>query len=320
MEQGLPVVVSINLEPDDRVTKPDGTSLWDGVEPTMALVEQWRTERPDARVGWYWRCDPSIQVGFGDPGWALRRWSAQIDQSIERGDEVGTHPHYWRWSDALGTFVSEAADPEWITHCIRLSVETMRSHTASPARVVMIGDGYVDRISARTFDDLGVEIDLTLEPDGAARSQMVHTEYTTGTMPDRHNAPRRPFRPSRRNPLRRSRVRRARHWALPLTSATEPTVRDRVTIDRVGTPANLGLDPWRFRTIVASGLAASVRAGAPYVHVVVRSDIGVNRGLKQHTADNLRWLADGMDDNARRWGGVRFVTPHEAMRCLGHQV
>lgn len=313
----LPVVVSINLEPDARVTTSDGTSPWDGTQPTIDLVEQWRAGDGDRRVGWYWRCDPSIEVGFGHAAWALRRWSDQIAGALERGDEVGTHPHYWRWSDALGTFVSDAASASWKTHCIEVSVETMRVETASPARVAMLGDGYVDEVSARAFDVLGVDIDLTLEPGGAAREQMVHTEYTTGTMPDRSRTPHRPFRPSVRNPLRPGRIRRARHWALPLTSTTTPVMRDGVVIDRVGIPANLGLDPWRFRHIVASGLQASQQAGAPYVHAVVRSDVGVNAGLARYTADNLQWLADGMDGLADRWGGVCFVTPHQALAALG---
>lgn len=316
---GLPVVVSINLEPDARVTTNDGTSPWDGTQPTVDLVEQWRAGRNDRPVGWYWRCDPSIDVGFGHAAWAIRRWADQIAGALEQGDEVGVHPHYWRWSDALGTFVSDAANDEWKVHCIELSIHTMRTETASPARVAMMGDGYVDRVSARALDALGVEVDLTLEPGGMQREQMVHTEYTTGVMPDRTRTPHRPFRPSPGNPVRPGRVRRLRHWALPLTSTTTPVLRDGVVIDRVGIPANLGLDPWRFRHIVASGLSASVRDGAPYVHAVVRSDVGVNAGLARFTAENLRWLGDGMDGLADRWGGVRIVTPHEALAMMGRR-
>jgi hypothetical protein len=313
----LPVVLSINLEPDDRVTTNDGTSPWDGTQPTIDLVEAWRTGHDDRTVSWLWRCDPAIDVGYGDAAWALRRWNHQIEAALARGDIVGVHSHYWRWSDALGTFVSDAADGDWKAQCIRKSVETMRSETSSPATVVMMGDGYVDAASARTLDELGVEIDLTLEPGGEPREKMVHTEYTTGSMPDRRRTPHRPFRPSPGNPLRPGRLRRARHWALPLTTTTTPVTSDGVIIDRAGIPANLGLDPWRFRLIVASGLAASVEAGAPYVQAVVRSDVGVNAGLAAYTTENLQWLADGMGGLADDWDGVAFTTPQQALEMLG---
>lgn len=313
----LPVVVTVNLEPDDRVTSNDGTDPWDGVEGTIALVEEWRAGRSDMAVGWYWRCDPAIEAGYGDAAWALRRWRGQIEQALERGDEVGTHPHYWRWSDELGTFVSDAADDEWKTHCIRSSVDTMRATVGAPARVIMIGDGYVDAASARAIDELGIEVDLTLEPGGAARERMLDTEHTTGTMPDRSCTPPTPFRPSRHDPLRPGRVRLRRHWALPITTTTTPVVHEGTIVDPVGIPANLGLDPWRFRHIVTSGVAASEAAGTPYVHVVVRSDVGSNAGLAQHTAENLHWLLGGMTGLADRYGGVAFVTPHEALRRLG---
>ena len=312
----LPVVVGVNLEPDVRVTTNDGSSTWDGVDPTMALVEEWRASDPAIPVTWLWRCDAAIAQGFGDPGWALRRWQPQIVAAIDRGDEVGVHPHLWRWSDPLKTFVSDAANDAWKALSIRTAADTFQREIGVPVRTSQMGDGYFDPPILRALVDGGFTVDLTIEPGGKPRTHMVHTEFVTGTMPDRRRTPHRPFRPSWKNPCRPGRH-AAPLWALPLTTAATPLVVDGVVVDDVGTPANLGTDPYRFHHIVATGLDAAVAAGHPVLTVLVRSDVGTHPAQAAHTARNLEWLRLGMRGLADRWGGVEFVTPHGALDRLG---
>lgn len=312
----LPVVVIVNLEPDLRVTTNDGTSTWDGVEPTMRVIEEWRRGDPAIPVTWLWRCDPSIAQGFGDAGWALRRWRGRIVDAMARGDDVGVHPHLWRWSAPLKTFVSDAANDEWKAACVRTSTEAFQREVGTPARLSQMGDGYFDPVILRALVDCGVTIDLTLEPGGPSRTHMVHSKLTTGVIPDRRRAPRGAFRPSWKQPLQPGRN-AAPLWVLPLTTAAAPLVVDGVTVDDVGIPANLGMDPFRFHHVVTTGLAAAVDARHAALTVVVRSDVGANPSQLEHTARNLEWLRTGMRGLAEPWGGVEFVTPAVALERLG---
>jgi len=312
----LPIVVVANLEPDERVTTNDGTSTWNGVDSTIALIEDWRADDPAIQVTWLWRCDPAITEGFGDAAWGLRRWRSQIVDAIERGDEVGVHPHLWRWSSKLRTFVSDAADDEWKATCIRTSLEAFQREIGSPAHVSQMGDGHFDPVILRSLVDHGVTVDLTVEPGGAPRTHLVHSEFVTGVIPDRRRSPRRAFRPSWKDPLRPGR-RAAPLWELPITTAAEPLVIDGAVVDDTGTPANLGNDPFRFHHLVTTGLAAAVAAGQPVLNVVVRSDVGRSPVQLEHTARNLEWLRTGMRGLADPWGGVEFVTPPVALARLG---
>jgi hypothetical protein len=314
---GLTVVLTVHLEPDDRVTTTDGTSPWLGVDLTITLLKEWRADHPDIRLNWIWRCDPAIASGFGDAGWGLRRWRDQILGAHDRGDEIGVHPHLWRWSDPLATFVSDAANDPWKRECVRMSADAFRRELGFPARLAVMGDGYMDPVILCALVDAGITIDLTPEPGAPARTRMVHTELVTGTMPDRRRTPRRPYRPSWTDPCRAARFRPAPVWMLPLTTASRPLVVDGVVVDDSGTAANLGTAPERLRHIVTTGLEASVAAGSPYVHAVVRSDIGRDPRLLAYTRQNLEWLRTGLRGGADRWGGTRFVTAPTALERLG---
>jgi len=314
---GLPVVVTLDLEPDLRVIGRDGATSWSGVDPTIATIERWRADLPGAAVHWAWRCDPAIAEAHGDPGWALARWRGQIVEATTRGDAVGVHPHFWRWSDPLGTFVVDAADDAWKAECIERSVTMFTRVVGRPPQTCQIGDGYFDAAILGALVEHRIGIDLTLEPGAARRERHVHTELTTGTIPDRARVPRVPFHPKPRNPLRAGRRGASPLWEIPLTTSTEPLVVDGVVVDPPGTVALLGLAPSRFRHAVTTGLAASVAAGAPYLNVMGRSDAGADAGLTEHTVRNLEWLRTGMRGLAEPWGEVRFVTPDRLLDLLG---
>jgi len=309
----LPIVVDVNLEPDLRCPPVGRAATWDGVDATVGLVEAWRAGADDRRVTWLWRCDPQVGVVNGDPGWALDRWSDQIDAARGRGDTVGIHTHLWRWSEPIGAFVSDAANADWKTECVGRSVETFTRVAGAPPTVGQMGDAYMDAVILAAYLEHDLRIDLTVEPGAPARERMVHTEYVTGTMPDRRRSPRVPYHPRTNDPLRSARRRTGPLTMIPTTTAATPLVVDGVVVDPPGTAANFGVAPERFRHAVTTGLAASVRAGTPYVHVLARSDIGIDAALAQNAARNLEWLAGGMRGAADPWGGVEFVTPEQLL-------
>lgn len=305
----LPVVVSIDCEPDPRVTPRDGPPPWAGMDGTIRIVERWRDTVPDARVGWYWRVDPQVHRGHGDAGWPLIAFRDHIERTLALGDEHGVHPHPWRWNDDAGEWVSDAADQDWMAKCIETSIESYARVLKRPVRVVRMGDGHVSPRVMATLAKAGVLCDLTLEPGARAMPSLVPAERSTGRIPDRTATPRRPYRPARLDPCRPGRCWWPhRLWAFPLTTA--PAGVDGL---ECGTVANLAFDPGKFQTIVVRGFAASLGEGAAYLSVVARSDVGTNPGLARHMAENLAWLS-GIAP-----GGMQpqFVAPLGALSMLG---
>lgn len=305
----FPVVVSIDCEPDPRVTPKSGPAPWDGTHGTIALVEQWRKSVPGAGVGWYWRVDPQIERNHGDPAWPLQTYRAHIDATTVLGDEHGVHPHPWRWSDAVDNWVSDAADHDWMDRCIETSVAGFARALGRPVRAIRMGDGHMSARIMAKLAAAGLRCDLTLEPGAPATPSLAPDEHATGLIPDRTATPRRPYRAARMDPCREGRCWYPhRLWALPMTTAPAgiPGV-------AAGTVANLGFEPEKFRHIATQGMSASMAAGAAYLAVVARTDVGANAGLARFAADNLAWLSLTRLGPRR----PRFVGPMEALAMLG---
>jgi len=304
----LPIVVSIDCEPDARVTPAVGQPDWEGMAGMIAMIAAWRARVPGARVGWYWRADEQVARGHGDPGWALRAFRNHIDATSALGDEHGLHSHLWRWDQRAQNWVSDFADEEWAQRCVRDSADTFTRALGHRARVMRMGDGYMSPHILAAMEQAGVCCDLTIEPGAAATLALVPGERTVGLIPDRRASPRRPFQPELHDPLCASSVEEpGRLWALPLTTAPRG-----LTGIPPGTAAILGFSPDWFRRIVTAGLAASAREGAPYLSVVARSDFGRDPERARATAENLDWLA-------RSGAGLappEFVDPLEALKIV----
>jgi len=274
----------------------------------IALISAWRERVPGARVGWYWRADEQVTRGHGDPGWALRAFRDHIDATSALGDEHGLHTHLWRWDPRVQDWVSDFADEEWAQHCVQGSAHAFTRVLGHRARVMRMGDGYMSPHVLAAMEQAGVCCDLTIEPGAAALRALVPRERTAGLIPDRRAAPRRPFQPDPHDPCRASGVEEpGRLWTLPLTTAPRG-----LTGIPPGTAAILEFSPDWFRRIVTAGLAASAREGAPYVSVVVRSDIGRDPERSRTTAENLEWLT-------RSGAGLappEFVDPLETLRIV----
>lgn len=305
----LPIVVSIDCEPDARVTPRSGPPPWTGMAGTIALIEAWRARLPGARVGWYWRVDPQVQRGHGDAGWPLVAFRNHIEHTLAMGDEHGVHPHPWRWRDDVDDWVSDAGDHGWVDRCIEMSIESFARVLSRQVRVARMGDGHMSPQIMATLARTGILCDLTLEPGAPALPSLVAAERSTGRIPDRRSTPRRPYRPARTDPCRAGRGWSPnRLWAFPLTTATAG-----VAGLEPGTVANLAFEPGKFQTIAALGLAGSVADGAAYLSVVARSDVGSNPGLCRHMAENLAWLASVSPSGLE----PRFVGPLDALAMLG---
>lgn len=301
----LPVAISIDCEPDQRVTPGDRPPLWNGMAGTIQLVETLRKQIPQARFGWYWRADAQVERGHGDAAWALTHYRCHIERTMALGDEHGIHPHPWRWNDGANTWISDAADEDWMEHCIRGSIESFTRTVGEPVRVARMGDGHMSPRIMQTLAKSGVLCDMTLEPSAPATPSLAPAELATGLIPDRSGVPRRPYHPDALDPCcPASELEANPIWALPITTAPAG-----ITGLKPGTAANLGLSPVLFRRIISAGRMASAAQGASYISAVVRSDVGTHPGLARYTAENLTWLATTRFESL----ATRFVAPLELL-------
>jgi hypothetical protein len=197
----MPVVLAIDVEPDDPEFAPRRHAPWAGFLSCLELFSEIRerlgraTDLP-VHLTWFLRMDPQITVGYGSPAWAAETYSAQIDLLRDAGDEIGLHTHAWRLDRARQGWVADVADESWVEHCARSSFAAYRAAFGTPCRAHRAGDRFMSNGLLTTLRSLGVEVDLTPEP-GMRGSAPGRSGPYTAAIPDMAGVPRLPYFPSR---------------------------------------------------------------------------------------------------------------------------
>lgn len=89
MAERTPVILCIDVEPDSRRPDPTKAAPWRGFERLYPYLRELRQRMADAsgeaaRLNWFWRLDPQVEMVYGSAEWALRRY-----EGGGRGDGPG---------------------------------------------------------------------------------------------------------------------------------------------------------------------------------------------------------------------------------------
>lgn len=196
----IPVIFCFDVEPDAFFIHPGQRDPWPGFEATFAFVERMRprwealTGRA-ARFNWFLRLDPQIEYTYGDAAWVLRHYEREFAVLQSHGDELGIHPHGYRWDASESGWVLDYANQSWVDHCVRSSAEHFARALGRPCRAFRGGDRWINQATAALVRRLGITYDLTLEPGHTEEAPNHPGERVTGTIPDMRRVPLTPYRP-----------------------------------------------------------------------------------------------------------------------------
>jgi GT2 family glycosyltransferase len=218
-----PLVVNIDVEPDDRLVQPSVRPRWTGFETLLPELRRIRSQLAQAtgapvKFSWLFRIDHQVERVYGQPDWGLNEYRRQIEELVAQGDVIGAHAHSWRWDEVGATWIADHADPHWVEHCVRLSLDGFRQATGKRARIFSHGDEFLSDAVVHLIDSMGVYCDLTITPGNPARERMGAGERVTGSLPDYRDLPRVPYQPSRDNYRQPSVRRQRRLWLMPVTT------------------------------------------------------------------------------------------------------
>lgn len=337
----IPVVLDIDVEPDAHTFPPDDPSPWRGFErlkeDSAALRARLSalTGAP-ARLTWVMRIDPQIARGYGHPAWILDRHRDFFDRVRDIGDEVGVHPHAWRWSPGRGAWIADHGDPEWVDRCIEMSFEEYGARFGEPPRLHRFGSRFVSTRVLETAERLGARIDMTVEPGEPEEGPGRHRgEYWAGVIPDYGDVPREPYRPDPAD-FTRPATHGRRLWELPLSSgpltlhprrarravrAARHPLRTVRRLSRRGSYGHGGGDhrvlamwrDWRSPRHFWNAVFESIRGvERPYLAFAIRSDTPVT----PWAARRFDAIMSALDEDPRAERLV-FTTPEDALRRLG---
>lgn len=218
----IPVVMCIDVEPDERLIDPNVQKPWTGFELTYEFFSKLRL-RLEATTGspvhfsWFFRMDPQIARTYGSAAWVVTRYSSLIEEIKRAGDALGLHIHAWRWNETVHEWIVDLASQEWVNHCIRMGFESFRGSLNQPCLYFRFGDHWMNNATLALVEKLGARFDLTLEP----RQKRGHIpESFTGLFLDYSEVPQYPYQPSKTDFRKSGFFLKRRLWIIPLSAGS----------------------------------------------------------------------------------------------------
>jgi hypothetical protein len=195
-----PVVLCIDVEPDERVCDPAAPSPWLGFERCVENLPRLRdrlaesTGRPVAFT-WFLRMDEQVEGTWGSRGWAAGAYGELFEGLVREGDELGLHTHPWRWDVNAGDWYADYADAAWAAASLDAALDAFEHSFGRPCEAHRGGDHHLDGVMLERLGSRGVRVDLTVEP-GQRPGGAVGGEASRGAGPDYRGLPTTPYRSS----------------------------------------------------------------------------------------------------------------------------
>ena len=322
----IPVVLAIDAEPEPGGGTWREPVPWRGFEHWLEYVPRLRDSLAalsgaPAHFAWFVRCDRQIGDVYGDQAWAADHYATGFARLKAAGDEIGIHPHTWRWDTEARHWIHDNANPAWVESVLEAGFERFAAGFGEPALAHRFGSRFMNAAIARWLAAHGVRVDTTLEPGSPGLTTLDRNAAFTGTVPDQRSVPREPYRPDPDDPFRPASTRTLPGelglWMLP-HSAFDPQPlipRWRQLARRVRFFGQQRHRPGQLWTnLDATGFwDQAVRAAEtlprPYLFLALRSSALID------VADNVTAKLDALERHpaVRR---MRFVTSLEALDLL----
>ncbi|HAP76356.1 MAG TPA: hypothetical protein DCR14_09770, partial [Acidimicrobiaceae bacterium] len=157
----VPLVVAIDLEPDDIRARVERLHIWTGADAAVGWAEGRHHGWESASINWFVRSDVQTVAVLGVDS-PFARLGARMQARMAAGDEVGVHPHPFRWDGS--TWTNDFASPAHAWACFDAAERDRQLHLGGSSAALRWGDRVShDSLHAR-LAARGVGFDLTAEP------------------------------------------------------------------------------------------------------------------------------------------------------------
>jgi hypothetical protein len=297
----IPAVLCVDVEPDLRRPAVASSPDWSGFERLVADVDRLRKRLAQptgrsAQIGWFLRMDPQVEAVHGADDWVATRYADELAGLVAAGDELGLHPHSWRWD---GSAWCSDQSPAWVARCATVALDAYERALGSPCRAYRHGDRFTSQALVALLHERGVRCDLGLEPGRPRLAGLDPAESSVGTLPAIPDDWVQPFTARDAGVPPDDEL-----LMIPMTSSFDPA--PEVPEARFGTLL-LWTPPRTFATLFDARLAAGDVA---HLAFALRTDVALDGG-------SLAWVEENLDHVGATLGSdVEWVTPSEARRRL----
>ena len=174
----------------DRGAESRRLLRWQGIEHGIPLIRTILSpylegSAVEGGVTWFVRVDDQLGHAYGDPGYLLEAYRALWQSCLDRGDEIGWHPHLYRLEQ--GAWRQETDDRRLVTS-LRNAYRAMRRQGFSIASS-RLGEGFCSNAAIGTLEELGICCDSTAMPGRVRKDRERNLDWGT--------TPQKPYHPSR---------------------------------------------------------------------------------------------------------------------------
>lgn len=199
---GVPVIVAVDVDPDWRLSRKrsvpySGQMGWDGVRRGLPrlidiLGKSAVPEVKNVRFTWLLRCDLQMADIFSDPAYVAVEFAEFWKARAAAGDEIGWHPHFWRYSQQHRVWFQETKDEDWHRECLKEGYNALSRHYR--LRAAKTGWTYQTNPTMRVLSDLGLRYDLSALPGMNYDASIAGSGLPLGVY-DWSRAPQEPYHP-----------------------------------------------------------------------------------------------------------------------------
>lgn len=264
-----------------------------------------------------------IEETYGSASWPATHYSKFIDDFKAHGDELGLHPHAYRWDECDQTWITDHGNQDWVEHCVNMAFAAYSESLEQGCVTFRFGDHWMNDQTSALIEKLGVRFDLTLEPGYIGVPSVDPTMPYAGAIPDYYDAPRLPYRPSKTDFRKPGNSDERKLWIIPMSSgnvegrlrAYRRLISRGVHPDRDHRPLHRTLNMKSVPAQIACRVMERLlnRLERPYLALVVGPSVALNPQTMRNMADILDYLLS--HQLARRFV---FSTPGEALKLLGY--
>jgi hypothetical protein len=200
----VPIVIGCDTDPDRESLLgplPAGQLQWRGMlegipalKRSVAAIADRAGSPP--RFTWLLRADEQVRAHHGSFAWALEANRPFLDGLVASGDELGWHPHFWRFDASLKRWHQEIDDSAWQLTMLRDANAALRRAGLTPTSVRM-GWTYHTPDTMRALDELGVRVDFSALPGLRTLHATGANNTRSENLYDWFDAPAATYRPAR---------------------------------------------------------------------------------------------------------------------------
>ncbi|MDT8386615.1 MAG: hypothetical protein RQ736_03830 [Thiogranum sp.] len=326
-ETKIPIILSIDVEPDPFLVNRSDPEPWKGYEATHPYLASLRSRFEEAtgspvHYTWCFRMDPQVAESYGSPLYAVDRYPGFVKDMERQKDAFGAHPHAYRWIEDRQMWLEDLANQQWVNECVDMSLQAYKKAFGTACETFRFGNFWMNTETVNLLEASGVRYELTVEPGlSSDAGGTLEKGYTTGRRPDYCRVARVPYEPGRDDFLKPAAPGSRSIKIIPITTGWLQLGRNlRARLQRLRENGfryrwqHERLSMWRqwnppntFEQMLDRAIAVQKK---PYLSFAIRSSIGVGKSFK-----NVDHCLQTLLNHPQRHRFV-FSTPEEAMALL----